>query len=57
MIFDIPVNFQVVSENEPRAEQQLFDFLMKSMKEFGIEQRVSNFEYFEFVAEEPSNTG
>lgn len=57
MKFDIPINIEVTSTNEQKAEQQVFEFLMASMKEFGIEFGIANFEYFEFLAKEPCNTG
>ena len=57
MQFDIPINVTVTATNEVKAEQQVLDFMVKAMKEYGVEYCVSDFEYFEFVAKEPSDSG
>lgn len=57
MKFDIPINFTVASTNEQKAETQLMEFLIKSIREFGIEYKIADFQYFEFVAEESSHSG
>ena len=50
--FDIPINITVTATNEALAEKSVMDFMIKSIKEFGVECSVADFEYFEFVAEE-----
>ena len=55
--FDIPINISVYATNEQKAEQQVLDFMVKAIKEYGVEHCVADFEYFEFVAEESSNSG
>ena len=56
MKYDIPLNFTVVSTNEQKAETQLMEFLIKSIREFGIEYKIADFQYFEFIAKEPCNS-
>jgi len=56
MKFDIPINISVTSENETKAEQRVLDFMVKAMKEFGVECGVTDFEYFEFPVEESCNS-
>lgn len=57
MTFDIPINFKVSTTNEAKAEKLVFDFLKLAMKEFGVEQQIVDFEYFEFVAKESGCSG
>lgn len=56
MTFDIPINITAVAPTEGKAEQQVMDFMIKAFKEFANEHYITNFEYFEFVAEESSNS-
>ena len=56
MKFDIPINISVTSENETKAEQRVLDFMVKAMKEFGVECDITDFEYFEFPVEESCNS-
>ena len=56
MTFDIPVNITVVASTEAKAEQQVLDFMIKAFKEFANEYSITNFEYFEFITEESSNS-
>ena len=57
MKFDIPVNITVAAPNEQRAVNDVFDFLKKAYNEFGPEHNITNWEYFEFLAEECGSTG
>ncbi len=52
MKFDIPINVTVTATNETKAEQQVLDFMVKAMKEYGVECCVSDFEYLDFIANE-----
>ena len=56
MKFDIPINVTVTATNEVKAEQQVLDFMVKAMKEYGVEYCVSDFEYFEFIADKASDS-
>lgn len=56
MTFDIPINITAVASTEAKAEQQVMNFMIKAFKEFANEHYITNFEYFEFVAEESSNS-
>lgn len=49
--FDIPINIKVIAKDEIKAEQLVFDFLKMAIKEFGVEQHIINWEYFEFLIE------
>ena len=55
--FDIPISISVDATTEPRAVLAVFDFLKKATKEYGIENRVIDWEYFEFIAAESSSAG
>ena len=52
MTFDIPINFKIEATTEEKAEAFLFDFLKMAMKEFGTEQKIVDWEYFDFISEE-----
>ena len=54
MKYDIPINISVEAKTEEKAEQFVFDFLKMATKEFGVEQKIINWEYFEFVSKESS---
>jgi hypothetical protein len=54
--FDIPINIKVAAKDEISAEQFVFDFLKMAQKEFGVEQRIINWEYFEFLIEGSSSS-
>ena len=56
MKFDIPLNITVVATNEQKAETQVMEFLIKAIREFGIEHRIADFQYFEFLNEVPSGS-
>lgn len=49
--FDIPVNFQVVSQSEQSAVNQLIDFLRESHREFAANYNITDSELVEFIAE------
>lgn len=49
--FDIPINIKVQAKNEITAEQFVFDFLKMATKEFGVEQKIVDWKYFEFLIE------
>lgn len=55
--FDIPINIKVQAKDEQAAEKFVFDFLKMATKEFGVEQKVVDWQYFEFPIEESSCTG
>ncbi len=55
--FDIPINIKVQAKDEQAAEKFVFDFLKMATKEFGVEQKVVDWQYFEFLIEESSCTG
>lgn len=57
MLFDIPINIKVEATNEFKAEELVFDFLKKAMKEFGNEQGITDWQYFEFIAKESCGCG
>jgi len=57
MKFDIPINISVETTTEEKAEKFVFDFLKMATKEFGVEQRIINWEYFEFLPEESCSRG
>lgn len=57
MIFDIPINIKVEAKNEKTAEKFVFDFLKMATKEFGVEQKIVDWQYFEFTDEESSCSG
>jgi len=57
MKYDIPINIAVEAKTEEKAEQFVFDFLKMATKEFGVEQKIINWEYFEFLPEKSSCTG
>ena len=52
MKFDIPINISVYATNEQKAEQQVLDFLVKAIREYGVEHCVADFEYLDFIANE-----
>ena len=52
MTFDIPVNFKIEATTEEKAEAFLFDFLKMATKEFRTEQKIVDWEYFDFISEE-----
>jgi DNA polymerase I-like protein with 3'-5' exonuclease and polymerase domains len=52
MKFDIPINISVEATTEDKAEKFVFDFLKMATKEFGVEQKIINWEYFEFLPKE-----
>ena len=55
--FDIPINITVQAKDEQAAEKFVFDFLKMATKEFGVEQKVVDWQYFEFLAKESSCIG
>ena len=55
--FDIPINISVEATTEEKAEKFVFDFLKMATKEFGVEQKIINWEYFEFLPKESSCAG
>lgn len=57
MKFDIPINISVEAKTEEKAEQFVFDFLKMATKEFGVEQKIINWEYFEFLSKKSSCAG
>ena len=57
MKYDIPINISVEAKTEEKAEQFVFDFLKMATKEFGVEQKIINWDYFEFLPKESSCTG
>lgn len=57
MKYDIPINISVEAKTEEKAEQFVFDFLKMATKEFGVEQKIINWDYFEFLPEGSSCTG
>ena len=57
MKYDIPINISVEAKTEEKAEQFVFDFLKMATKEFGVEQKIINWEYFEFVPKESCCSG
>ena len=57
MKYDIPINISVEATTEEKAEKFVFDFLKMATKEFGVEQKIINWEYFEFLPEKSSCTG
>ena len=54
--YDIPINIKVAAKDEVSAEQFVFDFLKMASKEFGVEQRIINWEFFEFLPEGSSSS-
>ena len=56
-IYDIPINIKVQAKDEQAAEKFVFDFLKMATKEFGVEQKVVDWQYFEFLDEKSSCTG
>lgn len=57
MTFDIPINIKVEAKDEQHAEKFVFDFLKMATKEFGVEQKIVDWQYFEFTTEESSCSG
>jgi len=57
MKYDIPINISVEAKTEEKAEQFVFDFLKMATKEFGVEQKIINWDYFEFLPEGSSCIG
>jgi len=55
--FNIPINIKVLAKDENTAEKFVFDFLKMATKEFGVEQRIVDWSYFEFLIEEPCSSG
>ena len=55
--FDIPINIKVLAKDEKTAERFVFDFLKMATKEFGVEQRIVDWSYFEFLTEESCSSG
>ncbi len=55
--FDIPINIKVQAKDEIAEEKFVFDFLKMANKEFGVEQKVVDCQYFEFLTEGFSCTG
>ncbi len=55
--FDIPINIKVQAKDEQAAEKFVFDFLKMATKEFGVEQKIVDWQYFEFLEEESSCPG
>lgn len=55
--FDIPINITVQAKDEQAAEKFVFDFLKMATKEFGVEQKVVDWQYFEFLTKESSCPG
>ena len=57
MKFDIPINISVETTTEEKAEKFVFDFLKMATKEFGVEQKIVDWQYFEFLEKESSCSG
>jgi hypothetical protein len=57
MRFDIPVNLTVSSNTEQRAVNDVFDFMRKAFRDFGTEHNITEWDYVEFIAEEPDSGG
>ena len=57
MKYDIPINISVEAKTEEKAEQFVFDFLKMATKEFGVEQKIVDWQYFEFLEKESSCPG
>ena len=57
MKFNIPINISVEATTEEKAEQFVFDFLKMATKEFGVEQKIINWDYFEFLPEGSYSSG
>ena len=57
MKFDIPINITAIATNEQKAENQVMEFMIKAIREFGIEHRIADFQYYEFVTQESSDSG
>jgi len=55
--FNIPINIKVQAKDEQAAEKFVFDFLKMATKEFGVEQKIVDWQYFEFLEEESSCSG
>jgi hypothetical protein len=53
--FDIPINITAVASTEAKAEQQVMEFMIKAFKEFANEYYLTDFQYFEFIAQESSD--
>ena len=57
MKYDIPINISVEATTEEKAEKFVFDFLKMATKEFGVEQKIVDWQYFEFLEKESSCPG
>ena len=57
MEFDIPINVKVATTTEKRAEDAVFNFLRKAMRDYGTDDRIVDWEYLEFPVEESHSSG
>jgi len=49
MIVYLPINIKIKATSEEEAEKFLEDFLSMAIKEFGTEQKILSWKYFEFL--------
>lgn len=56
MKWTIPIDFTVSETTEPRAEQEVFNFLVKATKEFGNEYNITDWHYTDFGEAMPESS-
>jgi hypothetical protein len=57
MKWTIPIDFTVSETTEPRAEQEVFNFLVRATKEFGNEYNITDWQYTDFGEALPESCG
>ena len=53
MKFDIPINISVDTTTEKKSRTICILILKNGYKEFGVETKIINWEYFEFLSSNP----
>ena len=56
MKWTIPIDFIVSETTEPRAEQEVFNFLVRATKEFGNEYNITDWHYTDFGEAMPKSS-
>lgn len=57
MKFTIPIDFEVSETTETKAEQEVFNFLVRATKEFGNEYNITDWYYTDFGEALPESCG
>ena len=56
MKWTIPIDFKVLETTETKAEQEVFNFLVRATKEFGNEYNIIDWHYTDFGEAMPESS-